>query len=260
MQEKLKMELYHQHFGEGRPMIILHGLFGMSDNWVTLARRFAEDYSVHVIDQRNHGRSGWHEVFNYEAMADDLAGFMETHQMDSAILLGHSMGGKTAMQFALDHPEKTDRLIVVDISADEYQHKHDVFIDAMLSIDLDKFTKRSEASNALKEKVDDQRIRQFLMKNLHWKDRSKLGWKANLEVIQENLPEIFRAIDSSVPYDKPSLFIRGGESLYIRQKHIPRIKKLFTKAKVETIEGASHWLHAEKPDEFYQLVMQFLQS
>ncbi len=254
------MELYHQHYGEGRPMIILHGLFGMSDNWVSLARRFADHYSVHVIDLRNHGRSGWHDVFNYEAMVDDLMEFMDTHQMNSAILLGHSMGGKIAMQFALHYPENTEKLIVADISADAYNHKHDAFIDAMLSIDLEKFTKRSEVSNELKELIDNQRIRQFLMKNLHWKDRSKLGWKANLEVIHENLPEIFRAIDSPVPYDKPSLFLRGGESLYIRQKHIPRIKKLFPHARIQTIEGASHWLHAEKPDEFYDLVMQFLQS
>ncbi len=254
------MELYHQHYGEGKPMIILHGLFGMSDNWVSLARRFAGHYSVHVIDQRNHGRSGWHEVFNYEAMVDDLLEFLEAHQMESVLLLGHSMGGKTAMQFALDHPEKTEKIIIADISADEYNNKHDVIIDAMLSVNLDKFSKRSEVSNELKKTIEDQRIRQFLMKNLHWKDRSKLGWKANLEVIYENLPEIFRALDSSTPYEKPALFLRGSESPYIRQKHIPRIKKLFPSAKIETIEGASHWLHAEKPDAFYQHVMKFLQA
>ncbi|MFW5708365.1 MAG: alpha/beta fold hydrolase [Bacteroidota bacterium] len=254
------MELYHQHYGEGSPMIILHGLFGMSDNWVSLAKRFAAHYSVHVIDQRNHGRSGWHEVFNYEAMADDIEEFMDDHQIESAILLGHSMGGKTAMQFSLDHPEKINKLIVADISADEYNHKHDAFIDAMLSIDLKGKNSRNEVSRELKEKIGDDRIRQFLMKNLHWKDRSTLGWKANLEVINKNLSHIFRAIDSSHPYPKPTLFIRGGESLYIRQNHIPRIKKLFPQARIETIEGASHWLHAEKPDEFYDLVMDFLQQ
>lgn len=241
-------------------MIILHGLFGMSDNWVSLAREFAKDYSVHVIDQRNHGRSGWHDVFNYEAMVDDLLAFMDDHDIDQAILLGHSMGGKTAMQFALDHPSKINRLIVADISADEYSHRHDTIIEAMLAIDLSKLEKRSDVSREMKDKITDDRIRQFLMKNLHWKDRSTLGWKANLEVINDNLNEIFRAIDSEVPFEKPSLFIRGGNSPYIRDKHIPRIKKLFTNSGIETIEGASHWLHAEKPEEFYQLVMNYLKS
>ncbi len=254
------MELYHQHFGEGKPMIILHGLFGMSDNWVALAKRYAEDYSVHVIDQRNHGRSQWHDVFNYAAMVDDVLEFMESHQMESAVFLGHSMGGKVSMQFALDNPEKVEKLIVADISADAYNHTHDTFIEAMLSIEVEKYDKRSEVSKAMKEKIEDERIRQFLMKNLHWKDRSTMGWKANLKVIHENLHEVFRAMDAPMPFPKPTLFVRGGNSLYIRDKHIPRIKKLFSMASIETIEGASHWLHAEKPDEFYHLTMKFLRD
>lgn len=254
------MELFHQHYGEGHPLIILHGLFGMSDNWVSLARRFADNYSVHVIDQRNHGRSGRHQVFNYEAMVDDLLEFMDTHQINSAILLGHSMGGKTAMQFSLDYPEKVDKLIVADISADAYNHSHDQLIEAMLSVDLEKFSSRSEVRQELNKKVPDGRISQFLLKNLYWKDRSTLGWKANLEVILDNLPEIFQALDAQIPYSGPVLFIRGGESPYIRQKHIPRIKRLFPQSHIETIEGASHWLHAEKPDEFFERVLHFLRQ
>ncbi len=254
------MELFHQHYGEGHPLILLHGLFGMSDNWVSLARKMADDFSVHVIDQRNHGRSGQHNVFNYEAMVDDLLEFLETHEIESTYLLGHSMGGKTAMQFALDYPEKVDKLIVADISADEYNHKHDLIIEAMLLVDLEKFSTRSEVETELKKSIDSSRIRQFLLKNLYWKDRSSLGWKANLEVILENLPEIFRALDAPIPFNKPSLFLRGSESPYITQKHIPRIKKLFPKSRIETIEGASHWLHAEKPAEFYDYVTQFLKE
>ena len=254
------MKLYHQHFGTGYPMIILHGLFGMSDNWVALAKKFSSYFSVHVIDQRNHGRSGWHDVFNYEALVDDVLMFMDDHAIEEAILLGHSMGGKTAMQFALDYPEKTSKLIVADMSADEYSHKHDTLIEAMLSIDLSSLEKRSDVSKQMKNVITDDRIRQFLMKNLHWKDRSTLGWKANLQVINENLQEVFRAIDSPVSFDKPSLFIRGGNSPYIREKHIPRIKRLFANSRIETIEGASHWLHAEKPDDFYQLAIDFLSN
>lgn len=252
------MLLHYQHYGEGHPLIILHGLFGMSDNWVSHARRLAEDFSVYLPDQRNHGKSGHHEVFNYAAMVDDLLEFMEAHNIETSYLLGHSMGGKTAMQFALDHPHKVSKLIVADISADEYNHKHDVIIDAMLSVKLEKYTSRSEVDKDLEKSLPDPRVRQFLLKNLYWKDRSSLGWKANLEVILEHLPEVFRALDAPTPFNKPSLFLRGSESPYILPRHLPRIKKLFPLSVVETIDGASHWLHAEKPEEFYQLVMAFL--
>jgi esterase len=252
------MQLHYQQFGDETPLIILHGLFGMSDNWVSLARRYAEDFSVYALDQRNHGKSGRHQVFNYEAMSDDLLEFMETHKIEQSHVLGHSMGGKTAMQFALEHPEKVNKLIVADISADEYNHRHDVLIDAMLSVELEKFGSRSEVEKELEKSVSDVRIRQFLLKNLYWKDRTSLGWKANLEVILENLHEVFRSIDASTPFQKPSLFIRGSESPYILEKHLPRITTLFPHSHIETIEGASHWLHAEKPEEFYQITLDFL--
>jgi esterase len=254
------MQLFYQQYGEGHPLIILHGLFGMSDNWVSHARRLAEDFSVYVVDQRNHGKSGRHEVFNYTAMADDLLEFMETHSLASAHILGHSMGGKTAMEFALEHPEMVDRLIVADISAAEYNHRHDIIIEAMLSVDLEKFTSRTYVEKELQKTIPDAAIRLFLLKNLYWKDRTSLGWKANLEVIMENLHEVFRAIDAPVPFTRPTLFIRGSNSPYIQQKHLPRIKKLFPHSMVETIEDASHWLHAEKPDEFYRLTIHFLRN
>lgn len=254
------MDLYYQHYGEGQPLIILHGLFGMSDNWVTHARRLADNYSVYTLDQRNHGKSGWNNVFNYEAMVDDLVNFLESQNLEKAHILGHSMGGKTAMQFALEYPGKVDKLIIADISADEYNHKHDVLIEAMLSVDLQKYASRSDVDKELERSVSDPRIRQFLLKNLHWKDRSSLGWKANLEVILENLPEVFKAIDSAEPFNKPALFVRGSDSPYILQKHIPRIKKLFPQSRIETIEGASHWLHAEKPEEFFHIVKKFLSN
>jgi esterase len=254
------MQLFYQQYGKGHPLIILHGLFGMSDNWVSHARRLAEHYRVYVIDQRNHGKSGHHDVFNYAAMADDLLEFMESNDIASTFLLGHSMGGKTAMEFALEHPEMVDRLIVADISPDEYNHRHDIIIDAMLSVDLDKFTSRSDVDKELQKTIPDVGVRLFLLKNLYWKDRSSLGWKANLEVIMENLPEVFRSINATQPFTKPALFIRGSNSPYIQKQHIPRIKELFPHSIIETIEGASHWLHAEKPEEFYQITLNFLKN
>ena len=252
------MELNYQHAGSGHPLIILHGLFGMLDNWISLSRKLAENFSVYTVDQRNHGRSRRHEVFNYHAMVDDLLEFMETHEIESTYLLGHSMGGKTAMQFSFDYPEKIDKLIVADISPEEYDHRHDKLIDAMMSVDLSKYASRSDVDKDLKNKIASSRIRQFLLKNLYWKDRSSLGWKANLEVIQENLHEIFRALDSEQPFDKPTLFIRGAESNYITDVHVSRIKELFPDSEIETIDDASHWLHAEKPEEFLKITETFL--
>jgi esterase len=254
------MQLHYQQYGNGHPLIILHGLFGMSDNWVTHARRLADDFAVYALDQRNHGKSGWHDVFNYEAMADDLLEFIDHHDLQNVFLLGHSMGGKTAMQFSLEHPDKVGKLIIADMSPDAYNHKHDVLIDAMLSVNLEKFNSRSEVEGELEKSVPDARIRQFLLKNLYWKDRISLGWKANLEVILENLPEVFKAIQSKNSFAKPTLFLKGAESPYIQNKHLSQIKELFPKSEVTTIEGASHWLHAERPEEFYNLTRNFLQN
>jgi esterase len=252
------MELFYQKSGKGHPLIILHGLFGMSDNWISIAKALEENYTIYAVDQRNHGRSKHHEVFNYEAMVDDLHEFMEEQALKSAYLLGHSMGGKTAMQFAFDHPEKVDKLVVADISPDSYNHRHDKIIEALLSVDLEKHRSRAEIRKILNEKLPDERITNFLLKNLHWKDRSSLGWKANLEVIHANLQEVFRAVDTLDPFEKPTLFLRGGKSNYITDSHLPIIEHMFPKSDVKTIEGASHWLHAEKPEEFVQLLREFL--
>ncbi len=254
------MELHFQKYGEGYPLIILHGLFGMSDNWVSHARRFAGNFSVYTIDQRNHGKSGWSNVFNYQAMATDLYEFLERESIAEAFVLGHSMGGKTAMTFALEYPEKVNKLIVVDISADAYNNRHNILIDAMLSVELNNKKSRNEVEAALRKTIADERIRHFLLKNLYWKDRATLAWKANLSGIMDNLPEVFKEIVSSSAFLKPSLFIRGGISNYILERHIPGIKRLFPDSNIETIDGASHWLHAEKPEEFYNLVFNFIRE
>jgi pimeloyl-ACP methyl ester carboxylesterase len=220
----------------------------------------SEQYAVYVVDQRNHGRSGHHSVFNYEAMVDDLFEFINDHHLHQSVIIGHSMGGKTAMQFAFDHADLTDKLIVADISTEKYDHKHYKLIDAMLSVDLEKYSTRSEIQKALEDRIPDLKVRQFLMKNLYWKDRSSLGWKANLEVINENLPEVFREISTDQPFSKPTLFVRGSLSPYIKDEYIPKMMKMFPNATVETIEGASHWLHAEKPSDFHRIVKNFLEG
>ncbi len=257
------MELYFRRYGQegDKPLIILHGLFGLSDNWDSFARRFAEEgFDVVVPDQRNHGRSGHSPVHSYEALCDDLLELTDKLGFDRISLLGHSMGGKAAMQFAFDHPESIDKLIVADISPTTSGHnpQHEQLIDTMLGLDLSIFTSRSQVHEALGGQIKSRRIRQFLTKNIYWKDKSSLGWRVNLEVVQENLGEIFREVGSPVPFEKPVLFLKGEKSDYVPDEAIRRIKELFPKARIETIKNGTHWLHADNPEDFSAAVIFFL--
>lgn len=257
------MRLFYRDFGDdgSLPLVILHGLFGMSDNWVSIARRISEEgFNVFVPDQRNHGRSGHSSIHNYEAMVDDLLEFLDERGFEKISLLGHSMGGKTVMQFAFDYPERVDKLIVADISPLPSSHgeMHNKIIGKLLKLDLKQFDSRQDALEAMVPIISNDRLRMFLQKNLYWKDRASLGWRMNLEAIRDNLHEIFRGIESALPYEKPVLFLRGGASDYVKDEHIPEIKKLFPQASVRTVDGASHWLHAEKPDAFAKEAMFFL--
>ncbi len=259
------MELFYREFGEEglQPLVILHGLFGMSDNWVSLARQMAEEgYHVFVPDQRNHGRSGHSEVFNYPAMVDDLLEFMDDRELFGVHLLGHSMGGKTSMQFAFDYPERVRKLAVADISPAASSHgaTHVNIIDALLKVDLGQHESRQEVAAVLRNILSNPRLREFLQKNLYWKDRSNLGWRINFVAVRENLGEIFRPIESPEAFDKPVLFIRGGQSDYVPDADIPLIESLFPQAKVKTLPGASHWLHAEAPEDFLREVLYFLKE
>ncbi len=258
------MELFYREYGEqgDRPLVVLHGLFGMSDNWAAIGKRIAgEGFHVVIPDQRNHGRSGHSDVHNYPAMVDDLLEFMDARGLDRVSLLGHSMGGKTAMQFAFDEGERVDRLIVADISPDKSDQGrfHTALLDALLEVDLSGFDSRSDAGDALAGVVSNARLRQFLMKNIYWKDRSQLGWRMNLRVLRDNLEEVFRPVGSDAPFDKPVLFLRGGASDYVKDSDSPLIESLFPQVKIKSLDGASHWLHAEKPDAFVREVLFFLQ-
>lgn len=259
------MRLFVREFGtEGSlPLVILHGLFGMSDNWVTIGKRMAEEeFHVFIPDQRNHGRSGHSSVHNYEAMVDDLLEFLDEKSLQKVSLLGHSMGGKTVMQFAADYPERISSMVIADISpmASRHGDNHKRIIQELLDLDLKNFENRQDAAEAMKHVITNDSLRHFLLKNLYWKDRSNLGWRINLEAIRDNLQEIFRSVEPAVPLDIPVLFLRGGASDYVPDAHKPAILKLFPQAGFRTLEGASHWLHAEKPDDFVREVLYFLKS
>ncbi|TVR43033.1 MAG: alpha/beta fold hydrolase [Bacteroidia bacterium] len=255
--------MYYREFGErgDQPLVILHGLFGMSDNWHSIARNIAEEgYHVLVPDQRNHGRSGHSNIHNYPAMVDDLLEFLDARELEQTCLLGHSMGGKTSMQFAVDYPERVQKLIVADMSPalSERGDIHSGIIDTLLQLDLSSFDGRQEVAGAMKERISNARLRHFLQKNLYWKDRGSLGWRVNLEAISENLNEVFKAVETAGPFEKPVLFIRGGRSDYVQDEDIALIEKLFPQAKIRTLPKASHWLHAEDPDGFTAEVLYFL--
>ncbi|RNI28597.1 alpha/beta fold hydrolase [Rufibacter latericius] len=255
------MELNYKVLGEGQPLLILHGLFGTLDNWQTLGREFSKTFKVYLIDLRNHGRSPHTPEFSYQLMTDDLLEFFEQHQLEDAFIIGHSMGGKVAMNFALQHPEKLSKLLIADIAPKAYPPHHDDIITGFRSIDLNTIQNRQEADDQLALKVDDFGTRMFLLKNLYRKDDNTFGWRLNLDAIEQNLHQVLSNIASETPFTKPTLFLRGGNSRYIKpEQDLAQIQSLFPNATIETIENAGHWLHAEQPQEFYRLTMEFLQK
>ncbi len=250
------MKLFYKKYGEGQPMIIVHGLFGMLDNWQTLGKKFAENFEVFLIDQRNHGHSPHSDIMNYQAMADDLHEFILDHNLSDVILLGHSMGGKTVMTYATEHPEFIDKLIVVDIAPKQYPMHHQQILAGLNSIDLGKIKNRREADEQLKKYIDNVSIRQFLLKNLYWIEKGKLAWRFNLPVIERNMNDILAATPQ-IRVETPTLFIRGEKSGYITEDDYQDIYNQFVNSEIETIYGVGHWVHAENPLEFYNLVMEF---
>jgi len=254
------MNLFFREFGEGQPAIILHGLFGQSDNWVTVGRRIADQFHVFIPDQRNHGQSPHTPVHSFPAMADDLSEFIEEHEIVNPILIGHSMGGKVAMTYALENPGKVKKLVIIDISPRKYPERviHTQVISQMMSIDLEKPFTRGEVEKLLDERIPDTRIRMFIMKNLYYKLHGRLAWRLNLEAINQSMELLFDGINSENKYKGPTLFIRGGNSDYVLDSDFPLIKKLFPEAVIKTIDGATHWVHADAPEELCALLSGFL--
>lgn len=253
------MTLNYKSFGQGPPVIILHGLFGSLDNWQTFAKQLAEDFTVYIIDQRNHGRSPHADQMAYPLAAEDLRAFMEDQWIYETHLIGHSMGGKTAMQFAFDHPDLLDRLVVVDIAPKTYQGGHEAIFEAMLSLDFGVIESRTDAEEQLARSISNPGIRLFLLKNLHRNQDGSYGWKMNLPVLHRDYPNITGAVEGT-PFEGPSMFVRGSHSDYIQDSDWPRIEELFPKAQLETIDKAGHWVHAERPKALLSLVRKFLKE
>lgn len=239
-------------------MLILHGLFGMLDNWATLAKRFAEYYQVYLIDLRNHGKSPHSEEMNYQVMADDIAEFCNDHKLNDSILIGHSMGGKVAMQFSVDHQELLYRLIIADIAPKAYTHGHSEVFEALYGVDLSTVSRRSEADKALEPFLPDFGMRQFILKNLDRKEGGGYGWKPAVDIIRDNYDRIVEEIVFEDQLELPTLFIRGGDSSYVQESDWIDIQDAYSDVKLETIDGAGHWVHAVNPEAFYDLVIEFI--
>lgn len=242
-------------------MFILHGLFGSSDNWQTLGKKFAENFTVYFIDLRNHGKSPHSPEHNYTLMSDDLLQLMEDEKLSGVLLMGHSMGGKAAMQFAVMHPERVEKMVVIDIGPKQYPIVNKDITDALEKVDLNKVISRKEVEAPLSQDIKDPGTLQFLLKNLYWDDNQKLAWRFNLEALKNNLASVAEAITMpSVPLQMPVLFIKGSKSPYIFNSDSKLINTMFSNARIVAIPGAGHWVHADKPAEFYDMVMEFLNS
>ncbi len=245
--------------GEGTPFLILHGFLGMSDNWKTLGNKFSENgYEVHLLDQRNHGRSPHTSEMNYQVMSQDVKNYCEENNLENIILLGHSMGGKVAMQAAGDFPDLIQKLIIVDISPKYYAPHHQEILAGLQALDNEVITSRGDAEEFLAKFIPDTGTRLFLLKNLYWKTKEKLSLRLNLEVLSQAAEDIGMGLSENTHFSKSTLFIKGGKSNYITEEDIPLIKNHFSQATVQTIENAGHWVHAEKMKDFYSKVSEFL--
>ena len=255
------MILHGNIIGEGKPFIILHGFLGMGDNWKTLARKFADaGYEIHLVDQRNHGRSFHTEEFNYDLLAQDLKEYCEHHKLNNIILLGHSMGGKTAMKFAALYPEKVDKLIIADIGPKYYAPHHQQILKGLAALQEESgaLESRGDADEFLEKYISEWGTRQFLLKNLYWKKDKTLALRINLPVLTEKIENLGEGLKNTDTYSGETLFLRGSQSNYIDENDSDLIKKHFPQSKIITIPKAGHWLHAENPKDFYQEVIKFL--
>ena len=265
------MKLFFREVGDptNPPIIILHGLFGSSDNWLTISKMIAEKgFYVLSVDQRNHGQSPRNEEFDYDSMAADLHEFIANHKLEAPVLMGHSMGGKTVMQYAMNYPDRPNeqsfgKLVVVDIAPKFYPIHHGDILRGLAAIDLATLTNRNVADATLSQFEPSAPVRQFLLKNLYRtgtpdRPEGRFDWRINLPVITSEIHGVGEELNHPRTVTEPTLFIRGSESGYIANGDLPGIKKLFPNSRVETIEGAGHWVQAEKPAEFVQTLLTFI--
>jgi len=264
------MELFYRKEGSGPPLVIVHGLYGSSDNWVNIGKRLAEKHTVYMVDQRNHGLSAFANSHTFNDMRNDLEEFFEKHNIEKATLLGHSMGGKAAMWFALDFPEKVEKLVIADIAPKDYLllkedsqfYLHQNILLAMMEIDFSKIKSRNDVDDFMAQKIDDVNIRQFLLKNVA-KDKvnHQYKWRVNAGVLYDHLDEIVSGVNKNWLEDRipitsyPVIFIRGMKSKYILPEDEILIKEIYPDSRIIDIPDAGHWLHAEQPEKFMKAVM-----
>jgi len=254
------MPILHSNIlGEGEPIIIIHGFLGMSDNWKSMGAKYAEEgFQVHLLDLRNHGKSFHSNEFNYDLLAEDVKRYMTHHHLGSAIIMGHSMGGKTAMLFACRYPQLTTKLLVADIAPKYYPPHHQEIINGLNAIDIRNISSRNDADEQLSKYIGNVGIRQFLLKNLYWEKKGVLDFRFNLEVLSQKMEEIGENIGTTDTYKGPTLFLRGNRSEYITPDDLSAVKRHFPLATIETIDNAGHWLHAENPAQFFEKSIHFM--
>ena len=266
----MSVTLNFRQYGNGRPLVILHGLYGSSDNWITIARKLETQFTVFIPDLRNHGASPHTSTHSYQDMTDDLVRFFKDHQISQATILGHSMGGKLAMMFAAQYPELVSRLIIADIAPKNYNsidkpfktvREHELILELMQEINLLTVTSRKEIDYFLTQKLKDPTLRQFLIKNIHRTKEGYFEWKINVPVLSHALNAITSEVNSDWFADRrpilqyPVTFIRGLTSDYISDQDFTAIKEIYPEARLIDIPGAGHWLHSEQPEKFLEAVL-----
>lgn len=255
------MKLNFKTFGQGQPIVFLHGLFGMLDNWNTFGKKVAEaGYMVFLVDLRDHGRSPHTKAFSYELIAEDLHEFLTDQWLHKSIIVGHSLGGKAAMKFADLYPVMVDKLIVIDIAPRKYNGGHEDIFEALRGIDPSKFEERSDIQDQLATSIHEPAVLHFLMKNISRNKEGGFEYKMNLELLYDNYNQLMDALDINHQIDIPSLFVAGGDSNYITKNDHQGILDIFPEAKIEVIAGSGHWVHADKPDELFEAMMRFIES
>jgi pimeloyl-ACP methyl ester carboxylesterase len=255
------MKLHSKIIGKGKPLIILHGFLGMGDNWKTLANAYAkEGFEVHLVDQRNHGRSPHDSAFSYELMGKDLKDYLEDKSLEKVSIIGHSMGGKVAMRFATLHPESLIKLIIVDIAPKYYPQHHQQILEGLTRISEAKLTSRSDADELLAKSISLKAIRQFLLKNLYWKTQDEISLRLNLQALKDNIEEVGKGLPRNSTYQGETLFLRGGNSDYIQEEDEKEIAFHFENSEIKVIKNSGHWVHAEKRDDFLQVSLEFLRT
>ena len=245
--------------GTGKPLLIIHGFLGMLDNWKSLATLYAkEGFQVHSLDLRNHGKSFHSDDFSYNVMSQDILEYCEENNLNTVSIIGHSMGGKVAMLFATSHPNKVEKLIIADIGPKYYPIHHQDILAGLNAVDFSLNPSRTDVEEVLYPYIQDFGTRQFLMKNLYWKTPTQLAFRFNLEVFNAKINEIGMALPPENHFNKPTLFIRGGNSQYILDADLETINHHFPNYKIETIPNVGHWLHAENPKLFFDITLNFL--